>query len=127
MARNKLSETSDSNTYETRDILGRRRAISACSDAHGAGWRGKRQSRMEVHISARRHSAGINLGGHGKGTAPVSLALAREKAQAERERIARGETIVRRKTFLDVMEDVLAVKESIFQKDKHRAQWRMTL
>jgi len=32
----------------------------------------------------------IGLGGYGQGTAPVSLALAREKAEAIREKLARG-------------------------------------
>lgn len=52
------------------------------------------------------------LGGYGQGTAPVSLALAREKAQAIRERLARGEDLIARKTFADVMADVLAVKDA---------------
>lgn len=67
------------------------------------------------------------LGGHGQGTAPVSLALAREKAEALRERLARGEDLINRKTFADVMKDVLAVKEASSRNEKHRAQWRMTL
>src|SRR5687768_2478360 len=33
----------------------------------------------------------MGLGGYGQGTAPVSLALAREKAEAVRDRLARGE------------------------------------
>jgi integrase len=68
----------------------------------------------------------IGLGGHGQGTAPVSLALAREKAQAIRERLARGE-LHSRKTFADVMEDVITVKEASFKNAKHKQQWRMTL
>ena len=67
------------------------------------------------------------LGGYGQGTAPVSLALAREKAQTIRERLARGEDLIARKTFADVMADVLAVKEASFRNEKHRAQWSMTL
>lgn len=69
----------------------------------------------------------IGLGGYGQGTAPVSLALAREKAEVIRQRLARGEDLLQRKTFLDVMEDVIAVKEASFRNDKHKAQWRMTL
>lgn len=69
----------------------------------------------------------IGLGGYGQGTAPVSLALAREKAEGIRERLARGVVASGKKTFLDVMEDVLKVKEASFRNDKHRAQWRMTL
>lgn len=68
----------------------------------------------------------IGLGGYGQGTAPVSLPLAREKAQAIRERLARGE-LHSRKTFLDVMEDVITVKEASFKNEKHKQQWRMTL
>jgi len=69
----------------------------------------------------------IGLGSYGKGTASVSLVLAREKADVERDRLARGQTIVRRKTFAEVMDDVIAVKEASFKNDKHKAQWRMTL
>lgn len=67
------------------------------------------------------------LGGYGQGTAPVSLALAREKAQAIRDRLARGEDMITRKTFADVMADVLTVKDASFRNEKHRAQWSMTL
>lgn len=67
------------------------------------------------------------LGGYGQGTAPVSLALAREKADAIRERLARGEDLMARKTFAEVMADVLAVKDASFRNEKHRAQWSMTL
>src|SRR5690606_16338897 len=69
----------------------------------------------------------IGLGGYGQGTAPVSLALAREKADAIRERLARGEDLMHRKSFADVMDDVIAVKEASFRNEKHKAQWRMTL
>jgi len=69
----------------------------------------------------------IGLGGHGQGTAPTSLALAREKAQAIRDRLARGEELHSRKTFGEIMEDVLKVKEASFRNAKHSAQWRMTL
>ncbi len=69
----------------------------------------------------------LGLGGYGQGTAPVSLALAREKAEAVRQRLARGEELIHRKTFADVMEDVLAVRDASHKNEKHRAQWRMTL
>ncbi len=69
----------------------------------------------------------LGLGGYGQGTAPVSLALAREKAQAIRDRLARGGDLATRKTFADVMEDVITIKEASFKNDKHKAQWRMTL
>lgn len=69
----------------------------------------------------------IGLGGYGQGTAPVSLALAREKAEAIRQRLARGEELHSRKSFADVMEDVITVKEASFRNAKHKTQWRMTL
>jgi len=69
----------------------------------------------------------VGLGGYELGTAPVSLSLAREKAQAIRDRLARGEDLAKRYTFADIMEDVIKVKEASFRNDKHKAQWRMTL
>jgi integrase len=69
----------------------------------------------------------IGLGGHGQGTAPVSLDLAREKAQAIRNRLAAGEDLQARKTFADVMADTIRVKTATAKSDKHKAQWRMTL
>ncbi|MGF9567473.1 integrase arm-type DNA-binding domain-containing protein [Neorhizobium sp. BT27B] len=69
----------------------------------------------------------IGLGGYGQGTAPVSLELAREKADAIRDRLARGEDLQKRVTFLDLMEDVIEKKEAESKNDKHKAQWRMTL
>lgn len=69
----------------------------------------------------------IGLGGYGQGTAPVSLMLAREKAEAIRQRLARGDDLNSRKTFADVMDDVLTVKQASFKNDKHKAQWVMTL
>ncbi|UXS95842.1 tyrosine-type recombinase/integrase [Agrobacterium tumefaciens] len=69
----------------------------------------------------------IGLGGYGQGTAPVSVELAREKAQTIRERLARGEDLEKRVTFADLMEDVIKKKEAESKNDKHKAQWRMTL
>ncbi|TPJ55950.1 site-specific integrase, partial [Mesorhizobium sp. B2-6-7] len=69
----------------------------------------------------------LGLGGYGQGTAPVSLALAREKAEAVRLRLARGDHLSAKKTFADVMDDVITVKESGFRNEKHKAQWSMTL
>jgi integrase len=75
----------------------------------------------------------IGLGGYGQGTAPVSLALAREKAQAIREKLARGEDLkaakapVRVITFADCMDGLLKAKADDWTNDKHRAQWEMTL
>lgn len=42
----------------------------------------------------------------------MSLALAREKAEAIRQRLARGEDLHIRKTFTEVMDDVLVVKQT---------------
>lgn len=74
----------------------------------------------------------IGLGGYGRGTAPVSLALAREKAEAIRDQLARGEDPKRPKakpatTFKECMDAVLAIKEQEWKSEKHGAQWRMTL
>lgn len=73
----------------------------------------------------------IGLGGYGQGTAPVSLALARQKADGIRQQLARGEdprpgrSI--KATFKDIVDDVLKVKEAEFRNEKHKAQWSMTL
>ncbi len=75
----------------------------------------------------------IGLGGYGQGTAPVSLALAREKADAIRDKLARGvdpreeRKPVRVVTFADCMEDLLRAKSGNWRNDKHRQQWEMTL
>ncbi|MBB4002631.1 tyrosine-type recombinase/integrase [Aurantimonas endophytica] len=80
----------------------------------------------------------IGLGGYGQGTAPVSLKLAREKAEAVRDKLARGEdprggrkaAVPSRKTlptFRECMDATIALKEQEFRNAKHRAQWRMTL
>jgi integrase len=75
----------------------------------------------------------LGLGGYGQGTAPVSLALAREKAQAIRDKLARGDDpAAERKpprviTFAHCMDELLAAKSSEWKNDKHRQQWEMTL
>lgn len=76
----------------------------------------------------------IGLGGYGQGTAPVSLALAREKAEAIRLKLARGEDPrgearkpARVVTFADCMEGLLATKANDWTNPKHKAQWEMTL
>lgn len=118
MARNKLSET-------------RIRTLKAGihSDGDGLYLRvrsgGSRQWVFIFKRDGKRTELG--LGGHGQGTAPVSLALAREKADAIRDRLARGEDLVKNKTFKDVMDDVMVVKKSSFRNEKHFAQWAMTL
>ncbi|RWA73410.1 MAG: site-specific integrase [Mesorhizobium sp.] len=76
----------------------------------------------------------LGLGGYGQGTAPVSLVLAREKAEAFRQRLARGEELrVESKpaprviTFEHCMNELLKAKEGNWKNAKHKAQWEMTL
>lgn len=76
----------------------------------------------------------IGLGGYGQGTAPVSLLLAREKAEVIRQKLARGEDPreearkpARVVTFKDCMDGLLKAKAGDWTNDKHRAQWEMTL
>lgn len=75
----------------------------------------------------------LGLGGYGQGTAPVSLALARQKADAIRDKLARGlDPAAERKpprvvTFKDCMEELLASKAPEWRNAKHRQQWEMTL
>lgn len=75
----------------------------------------------------------IGLGGYGQGTAPVSLSLAREKADAIRDKLARGidpredRKPVKPVTFKDCMDQLLASKENDWKNPKHRQQWEMTL
>src|SRR5690606_14891380 len=75
----------------------------------------------------------IGLGGYGQGTAPVSLSLAREKAEAIRQQLARGEDPkadrkpLKPKTFADCMEGLLQAKANDWTNAKHKAQWEMTL
>lgn len=119
MPRNKLSET------RIRTLT----KPGIYSDGDGLFLRvrkgGSKQWLFIIKRGGQRSEKG--LGGYGQGTAPVSLALAREKAEVERERLARGEVVIKRKTFLDVMSDVIEVKEASFRNEKHKAQWRMTL
>ncbi|KRE05976.1 integrase [Bosea sp. Root381] len=73
----------------------------------------------------------IGLGGYGQGTQPVSLALARTKADAIRDRLALGEhphhSRAKARTFKDVVDDYLEAKSSEWTNAKHAAQWRDTL
>jgi integrase len=118
MARNKLSETRI-RTLQT----------GIHSDGDGLYLRVRKGGSRQWLFIYRRGDVRkeIGLGGYGQGTAPVSLVLAREKAEAIRQRLARGEDLMHRKTFAEVMEDVIAVKEASFKNHKHKAQWRMTL
>lgn len=118
MARNKLSET------RIRTL-----PVGIHSDGDGLFLRVRKGGSRQFFFIYRRGEkrTEIGLGGHGQGTAPVSLTLAREKAEAIRQRLARGDDLVSRKTFADVMDDVMRVKEASFRNAKHRAQWSMTL
>lgn len=119
MARNKLSET------RIRTLT----KPGVYSDGDGLYLRVRTGGSAQWFFIFKRDGkrTEIGLGGYGQGTAPVSLALAREKAEVERQKLARGEHLARTKTFADIMDDVLAVKESSFRNEKHRAQWSMTL
>jgi integrase len=75
----------------------------------------------------------MGLGGYGQGTAPVSLKIAREKAEVIRAKLARGLDPrrdirpARLITFAHCMEQLLSSKSDGWTNDKHRAQWEMTL
>jgi len=76
----------------------------------------------------------IGLGGYGQGTSPVSLAMAREKAEVIRQKLARGEDPreearkpARVITFKHCMEELLNTKANDWRNEKHRKQWEMTL
>jgi integrase len=119
MARNKLSET----RIRTLNKAG------IYSDGDGLFLRVRKGGSKQWFFIYRRGQLRreIGLGGYGQGTSPVSLALAREKAEIEREKLARGGLPDGRKTFADIMDDVLDVKSDSFRNTKHRAQWAMTL
>jgi len=119
MARNKLSETK---------IKGLTKP-GIYSDGDGLYLRVRAGgSRQWVFIHKRNGTRSeTGIGGYGQGTAPVSLALAREKADEMRQRLARGERLHDRKTFAEVMDDVLDVKLASSKNKKHQDQWAMTL
>ncbi|MHC3941425.1 MULTISPECIES: tyrosine-type recombinase/integrase [unclassified Paenochrobactrum] len=119
MARNKLSETRIKSLVKP----------GIYSDGDGLFLRVRAGGSKQWFFIFKRQGqrTELGLGGYGQGTAPVSLALAREKADAIRERLARGDDLHSRKTFIDVMDDVLDVKQASFKNDKHKAQWGMTL
>ena len=88
---------------------------------------------LGVHLPARCGSDELGLGGYGgSSTAPVSLALAREKAEVVRDQLARGlDPRIARKaratTFADCMEALLAIKAFEAQSERHAKQWVTTL
>jgi integrase len=74
----------------------------------------------------KRHERG--LGGYDNGTAPVSLALAREKAAEIREQLARGDNLNdQTKTFKEIMDIVIDNKSAGLKGEASRAAWSMTL
>lgn len=125
MARNKLSETRIKGLSKA-GIYGDGDGLYLRVQAGG--------SRNWVFIFRRGGKrTEIGLGGYGQGTAPVSLALARQKADAIREQLSRGEDPKAAKaqkrivTFADCMDGLLATKANDWKNEKHRAQWEMTL
>jgi integrase len=125
MARNKLSETKIKGLTKP-GIYG---------DGDGLYIRVQKGGSRNFVFIYRRSSerTEIGLGGYGQGTAPVSLALAREKAEAIRQQLARGEDpradkkASRPKTFKDCMDALIEAKESEWTNPKHGDQWKMTL
>ncbi|GAB5460882.1 tyrosine-type recombinase/integrase [Hoeflea alexandrii] len=125
MARHKLTETAIKR-LETPGIYG---------DGDGLFLRVRKGGSRQWFFIYKRDGkrTEIGLGGYGKGTAPVSLALAREKAEAIRERLARGDDPrrarhqVRLVTFADCMTGLLEARSAEWKNGKHRAQWEMTL
>jgi integrase len=75
----------------------------------------------------------MGLGGYGQGTAPVSLTLARQKAEAIRGKLAQGldaredRRPARVITFKHCMDELLRSKADGWKNPKHRDQWHMTL
>lgn len=78
---------------------------------------------------AERHEMG--LGGYGQGTAPVSVSLAREKAEAIRDQLARGENPkaarTKPKTFLDVAKALIEAKRPEWTGGKTAREWEVGL
>lgn len=128
MARNKLTDT---------------RVKSAKPGWHGDGdglWLrvSPQGHRSWVFVSIRHgRRREMGLGAYGNGVAQVSLATARDKANAVREILGRGgdpfkelpERVARAKprTFGEIADELLAAKEGDFRNEKHKAQWKMTL
>jgi integrase len=105
------------------------------SDGDGLFLRVRRTGSRQWFFIYRRGTTRneIGLGGFGQGTAPVSLSLAREKAEAIRDQLARGlDPRSKRKparviTFKHCMEELLRAKAGDWKNQKHKAQWEMTL
>ncbi len=125
MARRKLSETA----------IKRLDKPGIYSDGDGLFLRvrdGGSKQFIFIYLRGKTRSE-LGLGGYGQGTAPVSLALARDKADAIRDKLARGfDPAAERRparvvTFKHCMEELLAAKEPEWSNEKHRDQWHMTL
>ncbi|MCR6722796.1 tyrosine-type recombinase/integrase [Agrobacterium fabrum] len=68
------------------------------------------------------------LGGYDSGTAPVSLAHAREKAAELREKLARGQSVKdETTTFKQVMDVVIEYKTAGLKGEASKAQWGLSL
>ncbi len=123
MARNRLAET----RIRTLNKSG------IYSDGDGLFLRVRKGGSKQFVFIYRRGETRteIGLGGYGQGTAPVSLALARKKAEEIRGQLAGGEdpraARAAKPTFREIMEAVIAVKQAGSRNEKHKAQWRMTL
>lgn len=125
MARHKLTEKACKSISET----------GVHSDGDGLYLRVREGGSKNWIFVYRWHGkrAELGLGGYGTGAAPVSLARAREKAEAVRQQLARGEDpkaerrLANPKTFKDIMDDVIKTKTKGFRNAKHAAQWRTTL
>ena len=99
---------------------------------------GSRQFLFVVKRGGKRTELGLGGYGNPNSTAPVSLALAREKAEALRQRLARGEDIredifLKRQqargsvSFWDCAQQLLEAKRPQWSNGKHAKQWEMTL
>jgi len=99
---------------------------------------GSRQFLFVVKRGGKRTELGLGGYGSPNSTAPVSLALAREKAEALRQRLARGEDIredifLKRQqargsvSFWDCAQQLLEAKRPQWSNGKHAKQWEMTL
>lgn len=93
----------------------------------------KTGSRNWVFIYRRgekRHE--IGLGGYGNGTAPVSLAVARQKAEEIRQRLSRGEDPTAQKqakvkTFLDCAKALIEDKKPAWTGEHTVREWELHL
>lgn len=99
---------------------------------------GSKQFLFVVKRGGRRTELGLGGYGNPNSTAPVSLALAREKAEALRQRLARGEDIregivLKRQqargavTFWECAQQLIEAKRPQWSNGKHARQWEMTL